>query len=110
MSYLMLQRCACYCSCLGLEQYSTDALRHGFLLLPRLPDVLDFGEAATWPGRVTWFFLGCVSVQEPEKKRHLLRLWLEPEESRPLPHYYEDLKGGIKVNGAKLYVPLNAED
>lgn len=50
--------------------------------------------------------------QEPERKRHLLRLWLEPEAEnrRPLPWYYEDLKGGIRVPGSKLYVPLNAED
>lgn len=47
--------------------------------------------------------------QDPARKRHLLRLWVEPEESRPLPHYYEDLKGGIQVEGTRLYVPLEAE-
>ena len=51
---------------------------------------------------------------EPEKKRHLLRLWLAVPGARPLPDVYAERygavtvgdRGGIVVEGTKLTVPL----
>jgi hypothetical protein len=31
----------------------------------------------------------CNMLQEPDKQRHLLRLWLSPDDDRPLPDYCE---------------------
>ncbi|GAB4822232.1 hypothetical protein N2152v2_009278 [Parachlorella kessleri] len=85
------------------ELAASDELRMSYMLQPGDIQILsNHTQLHHREGFTDW--------EEPEKKRHLLRLWLEPEDSRPLPHYYEDLKGGIKVNGAQLYVPLNAED
>jgi hypothetical protein len=46
---------------------------------------------------------------EPERKRHLLRLWVAPPNARPLPEVYAERfgsvtpgdRGGITVEGAK---------
>ncbi len=54
---------------------------------------------------------------EPERHRHLLRLWLAPQEARPLPEVfaarYGSLtpgdRGGIVVKGTAFKVPLEAE-
>jgi len=54
--------------------------------------------------------------QEPERKRHLLRLWLAIPGARPLPEIYRQRygsvepgdRGGIIVPGAKLNAPLQA--
>jgi hypothetical protein len=54
---------------------------------------------------------------EPERKRHLLRLWLAPPQAPPLPPIYVERygsivagdRGGIVVKGTKLVVPLDAE-
>jgi hypothetical protein len=54
---------------------------------------------------------------EPERHRHLLRLWLAPPEARPLPDVFAPRyggvapgdRGGIVVKGTKLGVPLEAE-
>lgn len=51
---------------------------------------------------------------DPQRRRHLLRLWLCPPNGRPLPPAYADRwgsveignRGGIVVPGAKLNVPL----
>ena len=51
---------------------------------------------------------------EPERKRHLLRLWLCPPDGRPLPECYAQRwgsikigdRGGIRVEGANLNAPL----
>ncbi|QKM62231.1 taurine catabolism dioxygenase TauD [Polynucleobacter antarcticus] len=51
---------------------------------------------------------------EPERHRHLLRLWIAPMNARPLPNYYEPRwisttpgkRGGIIVAGAKPTVQL----
>lgn len=51
---------------------------------------------------------------EPERKRHLLRLWLAPAGARPLPEVYAERfgsttpgdRGGVVVAGAKPCVPL----
>ena len=53
---------------------------------------------------------------EPERARHLLRLWLCPEKARPLPPVFADRygsveighRGGIKVEGYKRSAPLEA--
>jgi hypothetical protein len=53
---------------------------------------------------------------EPEKKRHLLRLWLAADKARPLPPVYAQRygsveignRGGIIVRGTKLNAPLEA--
>jgi hypothetical protein len=53
---------------------------------------------------------------EPEKHRHLLRLWLCPREGRPLPPVFTPRygsvepgdRGGIVVPGTRLSVPLEA--
>lgn len=54
---------------------------------------------------------------EPERHRHLLRLWLAPEAARPLPEVFAPrygavtpgARGGIVVSGTRLKVPLDAE-
>jgi hypothetical protein len=58
-----------------------------------------------------------VNWPEPERHRHLLRLWLCPREGRPLPGIvaarYGSVeigdRGGIIVPGTRLKVPLEAE-
>jgi hypothetical protein len=53
---------------------------------------------------------------EPERHRHLLRLWLCPQEGRPLPDVFVPRygsvtpgeRGGIVVPGTRLNVPLEA--
>ena len=55
---------------------------------------------------------------EPERKRHLLRLWLSPEGARPLPDYFaaryaslvpgDPGRGGIRTPGQVLNAPLEA--
>ncbi|MCH8076893.1 MAG: TauD/TfdA family dioxygenase [SAR324 cluster bacterium] len=54
---------------------------------------------------------------DPERSRHLLRLWLSPPEARPLPPAYADRygsvtvgdRGGIVTPGMKFTLPLEAE-
>jgi hypothetical protein len=53
---------------------------------------------------------------EPERKRHLLRLWVAPTNARPLPEVYAERfgsvtpgdRGGIAVKGANPIVPFDA--
>jgi Taurine catabolism dioxygenase TauD, TfdA family len=53
---------------------------------------------------------------EPERKRHLLRLWLCPPNGRPLPSVFADRyggtaigdRGGIILRGATMTAPLEA--
>jgi hypothetical protein len=55
---------------------------------------------------------------EPERKRHLLRLWLAPPEARPLPPVFAERygsivageRGGITVPGTRYTIPWEAED
>ena len=57
-----------------------------------------------------------VDWPEPERKRHLLRLWLASPGARPLPQGYAERwgsvmigdRGGIICEGAKLHAPLEA--
>ena len=54
---------------------------------------------------------------QPERHRHLLRLWLAPAEARPLPEVFAPRygsiapgdRGGIVVSGTTFRVPLEAE-
>jgi hypothetical protein len=54
---------------------------------------------------------------EPERKRHLLRLWLAPANARPLPPIFAERygqitpgeRGGVTTPGIKLTAPLDAE-
>ena len=54
---------------------------------------------------------------EPERHRHLLRLWIAPPEARPLPDVFAPRyggvvpgeRGGIFLEGTQLKVPLEAE-
>jgi hypothetical protein len=54
---------------------------------------------------------------EPERHRHLLRLWLAPRNARPLPDVFAPRygsvvpgeRGGIVIEGTKTKVPLEAE-
>ena len=54
---------------------------------------------------------------EPERHRHLLRLWVAPRAARPLPEVYASRygsiepgdRGGIVVKGTSFHVPLEAE-
>ena len=51
---------------------------------------------------------------EPERKRHLLRLWLAPPNARPLPEVYAERfgsitpgdRGGVIVEGAAPTIPF----
>jgi hypothetical protein len=55
---------------------------------------------------------------EPERRRHLLRLWLAPEKARPLPPIFAERygsivpgqRGGIVVPGTRYTIPWEAED
>ena len=54
---------------------------------------------------------------EPERKRHLLRLWLAPPNARPLPPIFAERygsiipgdRGGVVVKGTSLIAPLDTE-
>jgi Taurine catabolism dioxygenase TauD, TfdA family len=54
---------------------------------------------------------------EPERKRHLLRLWLAPANARPLPPVFAERygqitpgdRGGVTTPGVNLTAPLDAE-
>jgi hypothetical protein len=58
-----------------------------------------------------------VDWPEPERKRHLLRLWLSPPNARPLPPVYAERygsldpgnRGGVMVAGTRLTAPLETE-
>lgn len=59
---------------------------------------------------------GFVDWPEPERRRHLLRLWLAPWDARPLPAVFAQrygsvtvgARGGIPARGTKLNAPLQA--
>jgi len=59
---------------------------------------------------------GFVDWPEPERRRHLLRLWLSAPNARPLPGIFAQRygsvvpgdRGGIIVRGTKLHAPLQA--
>jgi len=57
-----------------------------------------------------------VDWPEPERRRHLLRLWLAADKARPLPDVFAQRygsvtvgdRGGIIVRGTRLQAPLAA--
>lgn len=58
----------------------------------------------------------CVSMlQEEDRKRHLLRMWITPEQGWPLPEQFADRyhtveignRGGIYCPNETPYVPLD---
>jgi hypothetical protein len=59
---------------------------------------------------------GFVDWPEPERRRHLLRLWLAARDARPLPEVFAQRyggvavgdRGGIIVRGTKVQAPLEA--
>ena len=59
---------------------------------------------------------GFVDWPEPDRRRHLLRLWLAASDARPLPEIFAQRygtvavgdRGGIIVRGTKLHAPLQA--
>ena len=59
---------------------------------------------------------GFIDWPEPDKRRHLLRLWLAAPNARPLPEIFAQRygsvtlgdRGGIIVRGTKLHAPLQA--
>jgi hypothetical protein len=60
---------------------------------------------------------GFVDWPEPERRRHLLRLWLAASDARPLPAVFAQRygsvsvgdRGGIIVPGTRLHAPLGAD-
>jgi hypothetical protein len=60
---------------------------------------------------------GFIDWPEPERRRHLLRLWLAADGARPLPDVFKQRygsttigdRGGVIVQGTKLQAPLQAE-
>jgi hypothetical protein len=46
---------------------------------------------------------------EPERKRHLLRLWLTTHGERPLPDEFLAQEAGVRLDGVDLTAPLDAE-
>jgi hypothetical protein len=56
--------------------------------------------------------------QEPEHKRHLLRLWLAPEKARPLPPIFAERygsvvpgqRGGVEVSGTQYKIAWEGEE
>jgi hypothetical protein len=48
---------------------------------------------------------------EPDRKRHLMRLWLSDPDGRPIPKYMRDgqYKTGVLIKGVDLVAPLDAE-
>lgn len=87
---------------------ASDALRLDAMLAPGDVQLLS---------NHTVFHARSAFTDSPERKRHLLRLWLAPEDDRPLPEAYREIlggsvevgrRGGIVVEGTRLHVPLEA--
>ena len=44
---------------------------------------------------------------EPERRRHLLRLWLRDDAGRPIMPEYQSVIGGVELDGVELNTPLD---
>jgi hypothetical protein len=104
-------------------------------LTPQLREALDMFDALTNDPKLNMFMefkpgdvqlvhnhtmlhdrTDFVDWPEPERKRHLLRLWLAADKARPLPPAFAQRygsvtigdRGGIIVRGTKLNAPLEA--
>jgi hypothetical protein len=104
----------------------SDALNEALDMFTKLANELCFGMDFQ-PGDIQ-FLHNHVMVHsrtdfedfpEPERRRHLLRLWLSTPEGRPLPPIFSDKyghlgpderpSGGVMVPGTKLTAPLDPE-
>jgi hypothetical protein len=47
---------------------------------------------------------------EPDRRRHLLRLWLRDPAGRPIPAAYREVVDGIRVEGVRFTTPLDVEE
>ena len=71
---------------------------------------LDKGEMLFVMNNVTLHArTGFEDWPEPERKRHLLRLWLTTHGERPLPSEFAQQVVGIRVEGVESRAPLDAE-
>ena len=44
---------------------------------------------------------------EPERRRHLLRLWLRDDRGRPIMPEYKNVINGVELDGVELNTPLD---
>ena len=106
------------------RSHTTDVAQHvralkrgGSCSLDELRGQLASGSAATMqvPSVAGHREDFCAGMQEPDKQRHLLRLWLSPANGRPLPPVFAERysstvpgqRGGIWTPDAQLSVPLD---
>ena len=67
------------------------------------------------PAQFSFVLSSLAGVQEEERKRHLLRMWITPEQGWPLPEQFVDRyhtveignRGGIYCPNESPYVPLD---
>ncbi len=67
------------------------------------------------PAQLSFVLSSLAGVQEEERKRHLLRMWITPEQGWPLPEQFADRyhtveignRGGIYCPNESPYVPLD---
>lgn len=84
----------------------------------RMDYILKPGDVQLLSNHVCLHYRSAIDdYPEPDRKRHLLRLWLSPTDERPLPHFYEDMqgsteigkRGGIRTPGQSESISLEAE-
>ncbi len=126
-----------YLTAIYQRQYIDSAQRFADAprLSPRQVEALDMFDALTNDPRLHMFMefkpgdiqlvhnhtmlhdrTSFVDWPEPERRRHLLRLWLAADKARPLPEVFAQRygsvtvgnRGGIIVRGTKLNAPLEA--
>lgn len=93
------------------ELAQSDKLRLDYLLQPG--DIQLLSNHTVLHSRTAF-----TDFPDIDKRRHLLRLWLSPEDSRPLPQTYSEIlggsvqpgkRGGIRIDGFSESIPLEAE-
>lgn len=98
----------------GIEMFSNLARELTYHMDFRQGDIQFLHNHVTVHSRTEF-----IDFPEPERKRHLLRLWLATPGGRPLPPAYDDRygdlepgerpAGGIRVEGTVFKAPLEAE-
>ena len=126
-------------SCIYVRQYIDSAQKHfpqAARLTPQQVEAMDLLDAlsndpdihlsmAFQPGDMQFLHNHVIlhsrndfeNWSEPERHRHLLRLWLAPLQGRPLPEVFAPrygsvtpgARGGIVVRGTRPTVPMEAE-